>query len=267
MNQPRLGDVARQFAVMFTAVFQVYASYVGGQETGAIAQEFRSLILPATYAFAIWGPIFILCAISATYQALSAQRESPVFRTIGWWTAGAFLANGVWIYVYGSRQFVLAQLVILLGAMCAGGAYFRYAREIPAARAMTVDNALLGPTLGLLFGWLTAANVIGLAGTLIAQGLAATGQGAEIGGAALLLLGGAVAFFVIVVSKGGPSGAWVAYGAAVLWALAAVAIGQWSASILTAGAAVVCAVLVLAAMVGPWGGAAMGSGRSRVAAA
>lgn len=70
-----------------------------------------------------------------------------------------------------------------------------------------------------------------------------------------------MAFFVIVLTRGGPSSAWIAYSAAVLWALAAVAIEQWSASTLTGGAAVVCALLVLVAMFGPWGGAALGSER------
>ena len=254
MNQPRTGDYARQFAVLFTAIFQVYASYVGGQSTGTIAQEFRSLILPATYAFAIWGPIFILCGVYALYQALPAQRENPVFRAIGWWTAGAFLANGAWIYVYTARTFVLAQAVILASFICAGMAYLRFTREVPAARAANIDNWLVGPTLGLLFGWITAANVVGLANTLVSQGLSAEGQGAAIGGAALLLFGGAVAFAVILVSRSGPAGAWIAYGAAVIWALVAVIVEQWSASRLTAGAAIICAVLVLAALLGPWGG-------------
>jgi hypothetical protein len=267
MNQPSASDYARQFAVIFTAIFQVYASYVGGQSTGDIAQEFRSLILPATYAFAIWGPIFILCSVYAIYQALPAQRESPVFRAIGWWTAGAFLANGVWIYVYSGRLFVLAQLVIFASFVCAGMAYLRFASEVPGARATNIDNGLIGPTLGLLFGWITAANVVGLANTLVSQGLSPVGQGAGIGGAALLLFGGAVAFFVILSSKGGPAGAWIAYGAAVIWALVAVAVEQWSASLLTAGAAVVCAVLVLAALLGPWRGGPLRLSAGRAATA
>jgi hypothetical protein len=250
----RWGDLARPFAVVFAAIFQVYASYVGGQETGEIAQRYRSLVLPATWAFAIWGPIFVLCGLYAIYQALPARREDPVLRAIGWWMAGAFLANGVWIYVYASRQFVLAQLVIFLGFLLAGGAFIRFTRATPAARAVPVDTVLIGPTLGLLCGWLTAANVAGLGGTLVAQGFAPTGSGAAIWGAALLLLGGAVGVFVIVWNKSGPPAAWIAYGAAVVWALAAVATEQWSASPLTAGAAVLSAGLVLAALLGPWGG-------------
>jgi hypothetical protein len=252
MNQSRLTDYTRQFAVIFGAIFQVYASYVDGNAVGAIAQETRSSILPASYAFAIWGPIFLLCGIYAIYQALPAQREDPRMRAIGWWTAAAFFANGLWTYAFTNRQFILAQLIILAGLLFAGGAYLRFARETPGDRATDIDNRLIGPTLGLLFGWLTAANVVGLAGTLVALGFAATGQGAEVGGAALLFLGGGVAFFVVLVSRRGASGAWIAYGAAVLWALAAIVVEHRNESLITTGAAVICAILVLLAMVGPW---------------
>ena len=253
MDGPRLSDVARQFANVFAAIFQIYASYTVGSSVAAIAQEYRSPIFPATYAFAIWGPIFILCGTYALYQALPGQRRNPVFRAIGWWTIGAFLANCAWSYAFTSRQFLLAQAIILAGFIFAGGSYFRFVRVAPAARATKIDNWLIGPTLGLLFGWLTAANVVGLAGTLIAQGFGATGQVAEIRDATLLLLGGAVAFFVILASRNGPYGAWVSYSAAVLWALVAVIVEQRSASSITTAAAVVTAVLVLLAAVGPWG--------------
>ena len=248
-----MSDIARQFANVFTAIFQIYASYTVGSSVGAIAQEYRSPILPATYAFAIWGPIFILCAIYALYQALPAQRKHPVFRSIGWWTAGAFLANGAWSYAYTSRQFLLAQAIIFAGFALAGAAYLQFVRGAPAARATNIDNWLIGPALGLLYGWLTAASVVGLAATLIAQGFAASGQGAEIRDAALLLLGGAVAVFVILASRQGPYGAWVSFGAATLWALVAVMIEQRSTSIITTAAAAVTAVIVLLAAVGPWG--------------
>jgi hypothetical protein len=251
VNQPRWSDVARQFAVVFGAIFQIYASYGVGRSVGAIAQELRSLITPATYAFSIWGPIFILCLAYGIYQALPAQRENSILRAIGWWTAGAFIANGAWSYIFTNRQFILAEAILLAGFVFVGGAYLRYAREAPATRASNFGNRLIGPTLGLLFGWLTAASAVGLASTLISQGFAATGQGAEIGGGALLLAGGAVACFVILASRDRPYSTWIAYGAALLWALAGVVIEQRSASNITISAALIAAALVLLVMFSP----------------
>ena len=259
-------DMARQFANVVAAIFQIYASYTVGSTVGAIAQEYRSPILPATYAFAIWGPIFILCGIYALYQALPAQRERPVFRSIGWWTVGAFLANGAWSYAYTSRHFLIAQVIIFAGFILAGAAYLQFVHRVPADRATKLDNWLIGPALGLLFGWLTAASVVGLAGTLIASGFAASGQGAEIRDAALLLVGGALAFLVILASRRGPYGAWVSYGAAVLWALVAIIIEQRSTATITTTAAAVTAGIVLLAAFGPWGTPTRRLGRSTSAA-
>src|SRR5215212_4248983 len=137
IDGPRLSDIARQLANLFAAIFQIYASYAVGSSIGVIAQENRTLILPATYAFAIWGPIFILCGAYALYQALPAQRENSVFRAIGWWTIGAFLSNGAWSYAYTNRQFILAQAIIFAGSVFSGVAYLRFARAVPAARATT----------------------------------------------------------------------------------------------------------------------------------
>jgi hypothetical protein len=261
-----LSDVTRQFTNVFAAIFQIYASYTVGSAVGSIAQENRSLILPATYAFAIWGPIFILCGFYALHQALPAQRENPVYRAIGWWTAGAFLMNGAWSYTYTNRQFILAQAIIFAGFVFTGVSYLRLARVVPAARATPIDNWLIGPTLGLLFGWITAANVVGFAGTLVTQGFVATGQGAEIRDAALLLLGGAVAVFVMLSSRKGPYGAWVSYSAAVLWALVAVIVEQRSTSTITTAVAAVSAVLVLLTAFGLWRTSARLPGRSDSAA-
>jgi hypothetical protein len=261
-----MNDVVRQFANVLAAIFQIYASYTAGSAVVAIAQEYRSAILPATYAFAIWGPIFILCTVYALYQALPAQREHPVFRAIGWWTVGAFLTNGAWSYAFTNRQFILAQAIIVAGFVCAGGSYFRFERAVPAARATNIDNWFIGPTLGLLFGWLTAASVVGLAGTLTASGFPARGQGAEIRDATLLLLGGAVACFVIFASRRGPYGAWVSFGAAVLWALVAVAIEQRSISTITTATAAITAISVMVAAARRWGTPTRPPGRSASAA-
>ena len=187
----------------------------------------------------------------AVYQALPANRESPIFRAVGWWSAGAFLCNTIWNQIFISRQFVLSQLVIFCGLLCAGMAFFRFVQTAAPGRLTSIENWVVAPALGLLFGWLTAANVVGLASVLVANGFAPTGEGAETGGAALLLFGSAIAFFVVVFSRPGPSSAWVAYGATVIWALVAVFLEQSGASMLVGLAAVVGMVLVVAALVGP----------------
>jgi hypothetical protein len=252
MADSRLSDIFRQFAVLLTAISQVYFSYTVGQDVGGVAQENRSLILPASYAFSIWGAIFLLCLFYAVYQALPTNRTSIIFRAVGWWSAGAFLCNTIWNQIFINRQFALSQVIIFCGLLCAGMAFFRFVQTATPRRLKAVENWVVAPAFGLLFGWLTAATVVGLASVLVASGLAPTGEGAEVGGAALLLFGSALAFFVVLFSRSSPSSAWVAYGAAVIWALVAVFLEQRGTSVLVGLTAAVGMVLVAAALVGPW---------------
>jgi hypothetical protein len=245
-------DLARQLAVVATAIFQVYASYLAGGAVGRIARGQRSLILPAGYAFTIWSLIFLLCGLYAIDQALPSRRANRVYQAVGWWSAAAFLCDGIWIFAYTNGRFLLAQTIIIAGLIAAAGAFLRLARATPGAKLPAIQRWIAAPALGLLAGWLTAASVVGLAGTLISQGFAASGPNAALGAAALLLLGGGVAFFALLLGKPGPGPAWIAYAAAVLWALTAVAIEQRVTSVVTTGTALICFMIVLAGAVSPW---------------
>lgn len=252
MAEPSSSDLARQLAVLVMAVAQIAASYSIGREVGGVAQPYRSFVFPATWAFSIWGLIFLLCLIYGIFQALPAQRNSPIFRAVGWWSAAAFLCNSVWNQIFVSRQFAIAQIVIFAGFVSAGMAYWRFVQTASPGNLHPVTRWVVGPAFGLLFGWITAANVVGLASTLVASGVSGAGEGAEPAAAALVIFGSAIAFFVVVLSRSGPASAWAAYGVAVIWALAAVFVEQQAASSLVPGSAVAGILLVLLAMIGPW---------------
>ena len=129
---------------------------------------------PAGYAFAIWGPIFFLCLAYALYQALPSNREQPLLRRVGWASAGAFFGNGLWEIVVPLRQFVLAQALMVGVFICAGVAYLRLMRSERGVVG-TADRWLVVPPLGLLFGWITAANPVSLASEAVRLGLVGSG--------------------------------------------------------------------------------------------
>jgi hypothetical protein len=103
--------------------------------------------------------------------------------------------------------------------------------------------------LGLLFGWITAANVVSFNDTLVETGLLGSGVGGALVGACLLLAGAIVAFAVILVSKAGPLQGLLTYAGAVLWGLGGVVVNQYDASLLTTGAALLSAALVAMAVI------------------
>src|ERR671911_1079792 len=120
-------DLARQVATVVGALFQVLAGAI--VPIGAIAGETPSLIIPVDYAFAIWGPIFLLCLAYAVYQALPANRHDPLLRRVGWFFAGAFFLNGLWEVLVPLRQPVLLQAILAGIFVCLAISYLRLVRS------------------------------------------------------------------------------------------------------------------------------------------
>jgi hypothetical protein len=241
-------DLARQAATVVGALFQVLAGAI--VPIGAIAGETPSLVIPADYAFAIWGPIFLLCLAYAAYQALPANQGNPLLRRVGWFFAGAFFLNGLWEVLVPLRQPVLLQAILAgIFACLVAIAYLRLVRW-DRGDLRWADRWLVALPLGLLFGWITAANVVSFNDTLVELGILGSGVGGALVGTFLLLLGAVLASAVILVSGAGPLHTLLAYAVAVLWAFAGVVVEQYDASLLTTGAAVVSAAFVALVLFG-----------------
>lgn len=243
-------DVVRQAANVVGALFQILAAALAGPAIGAAANQYDTLVLPAGYAFAIWTPIFALSLVYAVYAALPVKREDPLLRRIGPFTAAAFLLNGLWEVLFPARQLVAAQISLFGVLVVSGLAYLLVQRQIAAARANIPASGglLVAPTVGLLFGWVTAAALVGLASTLSGLGLLGGGSTEAFLGSLLLLVGGLLASGALLAGRTGPPLGYLAYAAAFLWALVAVAIEQYGESALTTGAAAVTAASVAAVL-------------------
>ena len=249
MNEGSGRDVARQAANVVGALFQIGAPVLTSEAVGRVSAENGTLVVPADYAFSIWALIFLLCLAYAAYQALPANRKSPLLRRVGWFSAGAFLFNGLWEILFPARQFLLAQALIVAIFICAAVAYLRIARSGRGSLS-AAERWLVALPLGLLFGWITAATLVSFATTFVALGLLNGGIGEAIFGAALLLTGGLLASAVLLSGEAAPPQGYLAYAAAVLWALIAVVVNQYDASVLTTMAALVAAVPVALAVTG-----------------
>ena len=250
MKHELFKDVTRQTLNVVGAVAQVGAGAVVGPGVGLVANEHRSSILPAGYAFTIWSFIFLLFAAYAAYQALPSRRTDPLLRSIGPWTAGATIGNGIWTLLFPNRLFVPAQLMIVTITVCAVVALLRYQTATVRHEASGFERWIIGLAVGLLAGWITAASFVGFAGTLVTLGWGASGDGAAAGGSGLLLFAGGVAVAVLLAAGNGELVAWLAYAGAVVWALVAVAANNAAGSgfVAAVALAVAAAVMVLVAL-------------------
>jgi hypothetical protein len=154
-------DVARQAANVVGALFQTSCSRPPSPPIQGVVDEGpRALVEPALYAFTIWVLIFVLSLVYAAYQALPSNRENPLLRRTGWFSAAAFFCTGLWSIFLPLRQFGLAQLMLLGIFAFLLLAYLRLSRhERPPSVG---ERWLVALPLGPFLGWVTAANAVSL---------------------------------------------------------------------------------------------------------
>ncbi len=257
-------DVARQAANLVGALFQFgMTAAASATIQGVVDEGPRSLVEPALYAFTIWVLIFTLSLAYAVYQALPSNRDNPLLRRVGPFTAAAFFCTGLWSVFVPLRQFGLAQLMLISIFIFLLLAYLRlswYAREHDLGIG---ERWLVALPIGPFLGWITAANAVSLTAEAVRRELVAPGGVGEAAlGTVLLLVGALLTCAVILLGRTGPVQGYLTYGATVLWALTGILVNQYAYSLVTTGAALLAAALVAIVLFGALrGGRAGGDAR------
>jgi hypothetical protein len=233
-------DLARGLVVAVLAVVQVLVAGLSGRGAAGesmrdIARSYATPVLPAGWAFAIWGPIYLAFLGYAVYQLLPAQRGRAVHRATGWWLAASAVLNAGWILAFSARHLLLAEVLLLALLAVLARVFGRLSRERASG---TVERAALRFPVSLYTGWVSLAVVAGTATTGVRLGL--PGEGALATIAAVLVLLVAAGIVAAVVTFGT---AVVGYAAAVVWALVGIALNEPPTAVGVAAA--VASVIVL----------------------
>lgn len=215
-------DLVRAVAVLLAAVAQVVGGPIGpllpgADDVAAVSDRWATLVTPAGYAFAIWGPIFAGCLAWSVYQLLPGQRTRDVHRRAGWPLAAAFTGNTVWELVFpqDGRWLLVANVVIVLVVVATAVALARLQQPLVTGLARVLPTAVAA----LLLGWVSIATVVNV--SVSGLYLGAPAEGALARAAAVVALVAAAAIVLDVTLRLG-SGAGP-FAAAAAWGLAAVA--------------------------------------------
>lgn len=217
-------DYIRIVLNIVLAIGQIAAArglFADGFETasGPLPTAGTSPVVPAGYAFIIWGPIYLGSVVYAFSQLSPGYAASPLFREIGWLTTLAFAGSILWLLaakygpVIATVPLILLMLVSLLGAVA-------IAASDPLSQKTVVYWVVLAP-LSLYAGWLSVAVFANAAEVLPGYGFERLGLNTTAW--SVLLLAGAFAVAVIGLRL---SGANPFYAGAVLWALFAIAVAN-----------------------------------------
>lgn len=83
-----------------------------GQTMASVSARYPTLVMPAPYAFSIWGLIYLSLIGFVVYHARVGTR-------VGWWFLVTCVANCCWVlaWLYGWTGVSVALMVVLFGAL------------------------------------------------------------------------------------------------------------------------------------------------------
>lgn len=226
------GDILRQL-VTFAAVIIAFLVNVlsnifplNGLTIGGVSNTlFKNvLIIPASYAFAIWGLIYLGLFAFAIYQVLPSQRENPNLRQTGYLLAIASVAQSIWVYLFLSRLFIASVFAMLLILVPLIVMYMRLG--IGTTTVSHGEKWFIRYPISIYLGWISVATIVNIASALDINSWDAFGISAEIWTAIMVIIATFIAAIALLVRQD------IAYSAVTLWALIAIAIKHWENSTL-----------------------------------
>lgn len=173
VNRP----LAQRLAVIAAVVVQIGAGFLPrmgiGEFIGERSDAVRTLITPAGWAFAIWGPLFLLSILYAVWQALPAQRGNALLDRIAWPATVALAAQGVWSTYTQLDNLTFVSVAIILVSLAALLTVLRTVAHEPSLSP--AERLFLAPAFAALAAWLTAASIVNVAASLRYHGIAGPG--------------------------------------------------------------------------------------------
>ncbi|MCR9173925.1 MAG: tryptophan-rich sensory protein [bacterium] len=223
----------RLFAVLHLIILigLIYWNYytntgaINGNTVGGVSDNFENLFTPASYAFAIWGVIYLgllILGIYWIYLAFSKPRESVSIVQAAPSLIVAHFGNAVWLWFWLHEETGKA-LLVMFGILLALIITSLKIRKL-VGHVKSIDKWLIHLPIGLYFGWISVATIANVASHL--AGIGWTGgigesMWATIAVAVATLLG----IFMLLKRKN------YVFACVVVWALIAIAVRHSQESI------------------------------------
>ncbi|MEB3226465.1 MAG: tryptophan-rich sensory protein [Synechococcus sp.] len=225
-------DTGRQFlnlaAILAAFSMNVLANLrpLAGLTIAEISDQYFATvpIVPAGYAFAIWGLIYLGLISLGIYQALPSQRQKPHARKLGYALAWSSLAQILWVIAFQYQWFVLS-LGLIIGVLMPLIRLYIRLDSGPKPLPKKVRWLMQIP-VSIYFAWITVATIVNGACVLDFVGWQGWGLGAVFWTVSLLIAGILLAIVVTMKHRD------IAYGGVFVWAWVAIAVKNWNQGII-----------------------------------
>lgn len=193
---------------------------VNGLNVGQISDQFFAdvKIIPASYAFSIWGLIYLGLFALGIYQVLPGQRDNTHLDQMGYGLVLASLAQIAWIFLFLYRLFslsVAAMAIILLSLI-----YSYLNLDVGRVRVPKLEAWFVNVPLSIYMGWISVATIVNVAIALYTLNWNGWGIAPSVWTAILIVVAATIAILMRVRHRE------TAYPLVMIWALIAIAIKQ-----------------------------------------
>jgi hypothetical protein len=221
MYQSFVLQIATLVAIIAAFVVNVWSNIfpLGGLSIGAISNTLfqNVLIIPANYAFAIWGLIYLGLFAFGIYQILPSQRNNQYLRKAGLFIIVASIAQIAWVYLFLLRMFPLSVVAMLLILIPLIGAVL----QLSSANTITRSYRLYALVpISIYLGWISVATIVNVASALDAASWNGWGISPTTWTIIMVLIATGLASFMANKYQD------IAYTGVTIWALVAIAIKQ-----------------------------------------
>lgn len=218
----RLRQWANLIAILAAFLINILANVMpfNGLTIGEISNTlFKDVkIIPANYAFAIWGLIYSGLFSFAGYQFLPQQRENPRLKRLGYALVLASLAQIIWIFLFQFQMFFLSlcAMIGILNSLIIG--YIRL--RIGKIRVSQKERWFIDLPLSIYLAWISVATIVNVALVLNNWRWNGGGISPELWTVILLAVGGTIAAILMIERNE------IAYPFVIMWAFCAIAVRQ-----------------------------------------
>ncbi len=218
-----------QIANILVLLITIAANYLlnalqpWGYSVGDISAKYQNLFTPASYAFAIWGVIYLSLLSFVVYQSLSLfgkRTDDSIVQRIGWSFVVANLGNVAWLLIWLSDSVGLSLVLMLVIFVALLKIFINDKIALPDASTRHI--AFVWWPFSLYFGWITVALVANIAAYLTSIGWQAVAFG-ETAFTIFVLLVVATIYLFMVWKRNTRL-----YGLVGVWALVAIAVRHFN---------------------------------------
>jgi hypothetical protein len=158
------------FLALAALIFWNYYSNTGvvnDQTVGEVSDKFANLFTPASYAFAIWGLIYLGLLLLAgywIYLAFNKPEKMPLILSAAPTLILAHIGNALWLWFWLNEE-SMNSVIIMIGILIALLITAMRLRGLRKERS-TLDKALIYSPVHLYFGWISVATIANFAAHL-----------------------------------------------------------------------------------------------------